>query len=102
MFVLDEPTNHLDVGAVEWLEAALKEYPGSIVVVAHDRYFLDTVVDRGWGLDQGRVEEYPGNYSQYLVLREERRERQFKEYERQQEFIAKEEEYIRRNMAGQN
>ena len=102
VLLLDEPTNHLDVGAVEWLEAALKEYPGSIVAVAHDRYFLDTVVDRVWELDRGRVEEYPGNYSQYLVLREERRERQFKEYERQQEFIAKEEEYIRRNMAGQN
>jgi ATP-binding cassette subfamily F protein 3 len=102
LLLLDEPTNHLDVGAVEWLEATLKEYPGSIVAVAHDRYFLDTVVDRVWELDQGRLEEYPGNYSQYLVLREERRERQLKEYERQQEFIAKEEEYIRRNMAGQN
>jgi ATP-binding cassette subfamily F protein 3 len=102
LLLLDEPTNHLDVGAVEWLEATLRDYPGSIVVVAHDRYFLDAVVNRVWELDQGRLEEYPGNYSQHLVLREERRERQLKDYERQQEFVAKEEEYIRRNMAGQN
>src|SRR3990172_8761836 len=102
MFVLEEPTNHLDVGAVEWLEATLKEYPGSIIVVAHDRYFLDTVVDRVWELSQGRVEEYPGNYSKYLILREELQERKLKDYARQQAFIAKEDEYIRRNMAGQN
>ena len=102
LLLLDEPTNHLDVDAVEWLENTLTEYPGSIVVVAHDRYFLDTVVDRVWEIDRGRLEEYPGNYSQYLLLRAERRERQLKEYERQQAFIAKEEDYIRRNMAGQN
>ena len=102
LLLLDEPTNHLDVSAVEWLEATLKDYAGAIVVVAHDRYFLDTVVDRVWELEQGRIEEYPGNYSQYLVLREERREEQRKAYERQQEFVAKEQDYIRRNMAGQN
>jgi len=102
LLLLDEPTNHLDVGAVEWLEATLNEYPGSIVAVAHDRYFLDTVVNSVWDLNQGRIEEYPGNYSKYLALREERRERQRKEYERQQTFIAKEEEYIRRSIAGQN
>jgi ATP-binding cassette subfamily F protein 3 len=102
LLLLDEPTNHLDVGAVEWLEATLKDYPGSIVTVAHDRYFLDAVVNAVWELDQGRIEDYPGNYSKYLVLREERREQRLKEFERQHEFIAKEEEYIRRNMAGQN
>jgi len=102
LLLLDEPTNHLDVGAVEWLEATLNEYPGSIVAVAHDRYFLDTLVNSAWDLNQGRIEEYPGNYSKYLALREERRERQRKEYERQQAFIAKEEEYIRRSIAGQN
>ncbi|HLF25545.1 MAG TPA: ABC-F family ATP-binding cassette domain-containing protein [Anaerolineae bacterium] len=102
LLLLDEPTNHLDVGAVEWLEATLKEYPGSLIVVAHDRYFLDAVVNHVWELDQGRLEAYPGNYSKYLVLREERREQQLKAYERQQAFITKEEEYIRRNMAGQN
>ena len=102
LLLLDEPTNHLDVGAVEWLEATLKEFPGSIVVVAHDRYFLDSVAHQVWELSRGRIEEYPGNYSKYLVLREERYEQQRKAYERQQEFIAKEEEFIRRNMAGQN
>ncbi|MGH2592557.1 MAG: ATP-binding cassette domain-containing protein, partial [Anaerolineae bacterium] len=59
LLLLDEPTNHLDVGAVEWLEATLNEYPGSIVAVAHDRYFLDTVVNSVWDLNQGRIEEYP-------------------------------------------
>ncbi len=102
LLLLDEPTNHLDVGAVEWLETTLNDYPGSIVAVAHDRYFLDALVNSVWDLNEGRIEAYPANYSQYLILREERRERQAKEYERQQEFIAKEEDYIRRNIAGQN
>ncbi len=102
LLLLDEPTNHLDVGAIEWLEAMLKDYPGSMVVVAHDRYFLDAVVNAVWELDRGRVEEYPGNYSKYLILRSERRERRLKEFERQQEFMAREEDYIRRNIAGQN
>ena len=102
LLLLDEPTNHLDVDAVEWLEATLNDYPGAIVAVAHDRYFLDAVVNTVWDLERGILEAYPGNYSKYLALREERRERRAKEYRRQQEFIAKEEEYIRRNMAGQN
>jgi ATP-binding cassette subfamily F protein 3 len=102
LLLLDEPTNHLDVSAVEWLEATLKDYAGAIVVVAHDRYFLDAVVNAVWDLDQGTIEDYPGNYTRYLTLRAERRERQRKDYERQQAVIAKEEDYIRRNMAGQN
>ena len=102
LLLLDEPTNHLDVDAVEWLEATLNDYDGAVAVVAHDRYFLDAVVNTVWDLERGIVEEYPGNYSKYLVLREERRERQLREHARQHEFIAKEEEYIRRNMAGQN
>ncbi|HKZ86204.1 MAG TPA: ABC-F family ATP-binding cassette domain-containing protein [Anaerolineae bacterium] len=102
LLLLDEPTNHLDVDAVEWLEATLDDYPGAIVIVAHDRYFLDAVVNTVWDLERGIVAEYPGNYSKYLALREERRERRVKEFQRQQECIAKEEEYIRRNMAGQN
>src|SRR5512135_183644 len=102
VLLLDEPTNHLDVNAVEWLEATLKDYPGSIIVVSHDRYFIDAIADTVWELKSGVVETYTGNYTQYLIQREERLERQQKEYEKQQEFIAKEEEYIRRNMAGQN
>jgi ATP-binding cassette subfamily F protein 3 len=102
LLLLDEPTNHLDVDAVEWLEATLNDYPGATVIVAHDRYFLDAVVSTVWDLERGIVEEYPGNYSKYLTLRQERRERRAQGYQRQQEFIAKEQEYIRRNMAGQN
>jgi ATP-binding cassette subfamily F protein 3 len=72
-----------------------------VVVVAHDRAFLDQVVDRVWELNWGRLESYPGNYTKYATLRTERSERRRKEYERQQQFVAKEEEFIRRNIAGQ-
>ncbi len=102
VLLLDEPTNHLDVSAVEWLEATLKDYPGAIVVVSHDRYFIDAVADAVWELKAGAIEIYSGNYTRYLIQREERFERQQKEFEKQQEFMAKEEEYIRRNIAGQN
>jgi ATP-binding cassette subfamily F protein 3 len=102
VLLLDEPTNHLDVGAVEWLEATLKDYAGSIIVVSHDRYFIDAIADTVWELQSGQAETFRGNYTHYLIQREERFERQLKEYEKQQAFIAKEEEYIRRNMAGQN
>jgi ATP-binding cassette subfamily F protein 3 len=102
VLLLDEPTNHLDVNAVEWLEATLKDYPGAIIIVSHDRYFIDAVADTVWELKSGAIETYTGNYTSYLIQREERFERQQKEFEKQQEFIAKEEEYIRRNLAGQN
>lgn len=101
LLLLDEPTNHLDVEAVEWLEGYLKDWPGAVVVVAHDRAFLDHVVDRVWELNWGRLESYPGNYSKYVVLHTERVARRQAEYERQQRFIAGEEEFIRRNIAGQ-
>jgi ATP-binding cassette subfamily F protein 3 len=101
LLLLDEPTNHLDVEAVEWLEAYLKEWPGALVMVAHDRAFLDQVVDRVWELNWGRLESYPGNYSKYVVLKTERMARLRKEYERQQRFIAREEEFVRRHIAGQ-
>ena len=102
LLLLDEPTNHLDIEAVEWLEAALADFPGALVVAAHDRYFLDAVAQTVWEMDRGKVETYSGNYSQYAAVRAERQDRQNIEYERQMEFIAKEEEFIRRNMAGQN
>jgi len=102
LLLLDEPTNHLDIEAVEWLESALADFPGAVVVVAHDRYFLDAVAQTVWEMDRGKVETYSGNYSQYAAVRAERQERQQIEYERQQEVIAKEQEFIRRNMAGQN
>jgi ATP-binding cassette subfamily F protein 3 len=102
VLLLDEPTNHLDVSAVEWLEVTLCDYRGGLILVSHDRYFIDAVADTVWDLQHGQIEVYRGNYTDYLLQRDERREYQSKEYERQQEFIAKEEEYIRRNIAGQN
>jgi len=101
LLLLDEPTNHLDLEALEWLEGTLLTWPGTIVVVAHDRYFLDKVATRIWDLAFGRMEAYRGNYSHYAQQRAERRKRQRKEWEAQQEHIAKTEDYIRRYMAGQ-
>ncbi len=102
LLALDEPTNHLDIEAIEWLEGFLSEFEGAVLVVSHDRYFMDAVARVIWELDFGTLELYRGNYSHYVTQREERHERLLKEYEAQQEFIAKEEEYIRRNLAGQN
>lgn len=102
LLVLDEPTNHLDIDAVEWLEGFLSEFSGAVLSVSHDRYFMDAYATTIWELDFGQLETYRGNYSHYVQQREERHERLLKEFESQQEFIAKEEEYIRRNLAGQN
>ena len=101
LLLLDEPTNHLDIQAMEWLESYLKSWNGAAVMVSHDRYFLDQAATIIWEMTPG-LEVYRGNYSAYLLQREERYERQLKEFEEQQEFIAKEEDYIKRNMAGQN
>ncbi len=102
LLVLDEPTNHLDINAIEWLENYLGDFPGAVLVVSHDRYFMDAVASTVWELDFGTLEAYRGNYSHYVDQRAARHERLLKEYESQQEMIAKEEEYIRRNLAGQN
>ena len=101
LLLLDEPTNHLDLEAMEWLEEYLSAWPGSLVVVAHDRYFLDKVVNRVWDLAYGRLEAYPGNYSKYVQLRAERMAQRTTEYEAQQEYIARTEAFIRRYIAGQ-
>ncbi len=102
LLILDEPTNHLDIAAVEWLEKLLSEWSGAALIVSHDRYFLDEVVNKVWEIGPARIDEYVGNYSAYVGQRAERRERQLIEYEAQQAFIAKEEDFIRRNIAGQN
>jgi ATP-binding cassette subfamily F protein 3 len=102
LLLLDEPTNHLDIQAVEWLEGYLNEFEGAVLVVSHDRYFIDAVAQTIWELDFGALETYRGNYSHYARQREERHARRLKEFEAQQALISKEEEYIRRNMAGQN
>ncbi len=101
LLLLDEPTNHLDIQAMEWLEGYLKNWEGAVLLVSHDRYFLDRSVSVIWEMTPA-LEVYRGNYTSYLKQREARYERQLKEYEAQQEFIAKEEDYIRRNIAGQN
>jgi len=101
LLLLDEPTNHLDIGAVEWLESYLKDWKGAVLIVSHDRYFLDQVATTIWEMTPD-LEIYKGNYSTYLKQRGERYARKLAEYEAQTAFIEKEEEYIRRNIAGQN
>ena len=102
LLLMDEPTNHLDLQATEWLESVLLQWRGSMVVVSHDRYFLDRVANRIWELASQRLDAYRGNYSHFSLQRTMRRERQLEEWKRQQQYIAKEQEYIRRNIAGQN
>jgi len=101
LLLLDEPTNHLDVRSMAWLEGVLTGWKGALVVVSHDRYFLDAVATRIWDLAYRRVEAYRGNYSHYRLQREERRARWRKEYDRQQEFIRETQAFVRRYKAGQ-
>ncbi len=98
LLVLDEPTNHLDITAVEWLEAFLSDFPGAVLAISHDRYFIDHFATTVWELDFGMIETYRGNYTHYLRQREERRERLQKEFDEQQEFISKEQAFIRKHM----
>lgn len=100
LLILDEPTNYLDLKAVEWLENYLQNYTGSILVVSHDRYFLDQVTKRTLELKKYGMESYPGNYSRYLILKEQREEAYRREYEKQQEYIQKQEEFIRKYKSG--
>ena len=101
LLLLDEPTNHLDVRSMAWLEGVLTGWKGAMVVVSHDRYFLDSVATRIWDLVHRRVETYRGNYSHYRLQREERRIRWRKKYDRQQAFIRETQEFVRRYKAGQ-
>ena len=101
VLLLDEPTNYLDLEAVEWLEHWLGESSTSYVIVSHDRYFLDRVSARIWEMAFGRLETYRGNYSAFARQRQERYERRLKEWETQQAYVAKTQDYIRRFLAGQ-
>ncbi len=102
LLLLDEPTNHLDLEATEWLEDFIKtEYNGAVVVVSHDRYFLDRVVTKIAEIQFGKLEEYRGNYSKYVALKEEKLLAQQRLYEQQQEEIEHNEEFIRKYHAGQ-
>ena len=96
VLMLDEPTNHLDLHMLEWLEAYLDNYRGTIMVVSHDRYFLDRITNRIFDMGGGTLEAYTGNYSAFLVKREERLEAMRREYEKQQAEIARQEDMIRR------
>jgi ATP-binding cassette subfamily F protein 3 len=102
LLLLDEPTNHLDLAGTEWLEGfLLSEYHGAVVVVSHDRYFLDKVVTKVAELRNHKLEEYNGNYTKYIFLRERKLLVQQRQYVRQQEEIAHDQDFIRRYKAGQ-
>lgn len=101
LLLLDEPTNHLDLDMLEWLEDFLGRWTGACLIVSHDRYFLDRVTKRTLDLSFGRLEDYPAPYAKYLPMRTERELRRRKEYDEQQEFIARQEEFIRKYGAGQ-
>ncbi|MDQ6711074.1 MAG: ABC-F family ATP-binding cassette domain-containing protein [Candidatus Dormibacteraeota bacterium] len=101
LLMLDEPTNHLDLEAIEWLEGFLRLSHAGMLVVSHDRRFLEHVTDAIIEFQAGASEWYPGNYSQYVRLRRERRALRQKEYDAQREYIERTEEFIRRYKAGQ-
>jgi ATP-binding cassette subfamily F protein 3 len=101
VMLLDEPSNHLDIDATRWLEDYLSKQSEAMLIVSHDRYFLDRVVERVFELHAGRLTAYPGNYQAYARLRQERYEQQLRTWEAQQEYIAKQEDYIRRVHYGQ-
>jgi ATP-binding cassette subfamily F protein 3 len=97
LLILDEPTNHLDFTTLMWLEDYLKSYKGSILIVSHDRYFLNKICTRICEIELGRLTSYKGGYSAYVVQKKHNAERQLKEWESQQEEIKKLEEYIAKN-----
>ena len=100
LLILDEPTNHLDIAATEWLEGFLKSYEGAVLLVSHDRYFLDTVCDTIADVEQQRLTTYKGNYSHFRRQKEERMARQQDQYDNQQAEIARLEAVIKKNMGG--
>jgi ATP-binding cassette subfamily F protein 3 len=101
LMLLDEPSNHLDIDATEWLERFLTDTDQAILVVSHDRYFLDKVTNRTLELYQGTIESYPGNFTQYKRLKAERLEVQRRTYEKQQDEIARMEDFVRKYQFGE-
>ncbi len=101
VLLLDEPTNHLDLRSTEWLEGFLRAYAGTVMVVSHDRVFLERLADHVLHLEEGTAFAYTGGYESFLTQREERRAVQLKQWEKQQAHIARTEDFIRRNLAGQ-
>ncbi len=102
LLMLDEPTNHLDISAVEWLEGYLNQWAGAVVVVSHDRYFLDRIAKSILELSFGVTEIYPGNYTAYLATREERWAHRRDTFTAEKEKLLKDLEYIKKNISGQN
>ena len=96
LFLLDEPTNHLDIESIQWLETFLAGYPGAVVLVSHDRAFLDNVTKRTIEISLGKIYDYKASWSKYLILREERREQQLASYRNQQKMIEDTEKFIDR------
>lgn len=96
ILLLDEPTNHLDINSVEWLEEYLQTFDGTVVVVSHDRYFLDRVADRIVEIEDGIATVYEGNYSKYAMLKEQRRIEQLRQYEQEQRKIKQLEQAVKR------
>ncbi len=94
VFLLDEPTNHLDIESIQWLENYLKDYAGAVVLISHDRAFLDAVTNRTVEISLGKIYDYRASYSKYVELRRERREQQMAAYANQQKLIEKTEEFI--------
>lgn len=99
LLILDEPTNHLDVEAIEWLENTLRLWPGALLVVSHDRYFLDKVVNRIWEMSKAGMEVYRGNYTAYVLQRQERWHQRESEFQTIKEKFLKELDFVKRNIA---
>ncbi|GEL66679.1 ABC-F family ATP-binding cassette domain-containing protein [Marinilactibacillus psychrotolerans] len=98
LLVLDEPTNHLDIETLSWLEKYLQNYTGALLIVSHDRYFLDKVINEVYEVSNRKVQHFTGNYSNYLKLKAELIQKMWKEYEKQQKEIEKTEDFINRNL----
>lgn len=99
ILILDEPTNHLDIDTLSWLEQYLQSYDGAILIVSHDRYFLDEVVNGVYEISRHQIMKFPGNYSFYLDKKAENYERDMKLFEKQQDEVAKLQDFIQRNLA---
>jgi len=102
LLLLDEPTNHLDLPSLRWLEGFIQEVDATVAIISHDRYFLDKIATEILELEQGRSRVYEGNYSEFMEKKEQELELLERHYEQQQAYIKNQEEYIRRNIAGQN
>lgn len=100
LLILDEPTNHLDLVAVEWLESTLRSWPGTLIIVSHDRFFLDNVINRVWQMERGQVRTYRGNYSSYVEQRRQAWERERQLFASELDRLQKEIGFIRKHIAG--